>query len=244
LLSFGSLIPFGENILSIMKKLLLVLALVVMSFQLSAQDLGLSFSYFIPKNGYFSVPVTPFSLRGVGFDLNRFFAIESGFTLYRISGMGVRDLPWESQQPLIGPFFSLMVPLEGVITFNLNNSAFKLKGGGFAFYNFDTKINEGNLDRELRDYLQWEVVNSDFTISNNIGFGYHFGGEFIIYFSDKFGLSFEAYYLSGYSDLDMKGSYKGVAQNGDQLREDLVELPDAKLDFSGYELSIGIIFSP
>lgn len=214
------------------------------SMQLHAQDLGLSFSYFIPKNGYFSVPVTPFSLRGVGFDLNRFFAIESGFTLYRMSGMGVIDLPWESKNPLIGPFFTLMVPVEGVISFSFNNSAIKLKGGGFVFYNFGTKINEGNLDRELREYLDWEVLNSDFSVSNNIGLGYHFGVEYIIYFSKKFGLSFEAYYLSGNSPMDMKGSYIGIPEDGDFLTQDSVEYPDAKLDFTGYEFSIGVLFSP
>jgi len=227
-----------------MKKLILIIALLASCPQLKAQDLGLSFSYFIPKNGYFSVPVTPFSLRGVGFDVTNFFAVESGFTLYRISGMGVRDLPWESRKPLIGPFFSLMVPLEGVITLSFNNSAFKLKGGGFAFYNFDTKINEGNLDRELREYLGWEVLNSDFSVNNNIGLGYHFGAEFILYFTDKFGLSFEAYYLSGSSPLDIKGSYAGIPQNGDLIAEETVDYPDAQLDFTGYEFSIGVLFSP
>ena len=99
-------------IFEVMRKLLIILCFLLSSSALKAQDFGLSFSYFIPKNGYFSVPVTPFSIRGVGFDLNRFFAIESGFTLYRISGMGVKNLPYESKNPLIGPFFSLMVPLR------------------------------------------------------------------------------------------------------------------------------------
>jgi hypothetical protein len=152
--------------------------------------------------------------------------------------------PGNQKKPLIGPFFSLMVPLEGVITFSFNNSAFKLKGGGFAFYNFDTKINEGNLDRELMDYLDWEVLNSDFSVKNNIGLGYHFGAEFILYFTDKFGLSFEAYYLSGSSPLDMKGSYAGIPQNGDMIAQEIVEYPDARLDFTGYEFSIGVLFSP
>jgi hypothetical protein len=227
-----------------MKKLIITALLTTFSMQLHAQDLGLSFSYFIPKNGYFSVPVTPFSLRGVGFDLNRFFAIESGFTLYRMSGMGVKDLPWESTNPLIGPFFTLMVPVEGVISFNFNNSAIKLKGGGFVFYNFGTNINEGNLDRELRQYLDWEVLNSDFSVNNNVGLGYHFGLEYILYFSSKFGLSFEAYYLSGNSPLDMKGSYVGIPNDGDFLTQETVEYPDAKLDFTGYEFSIGVLFSP
>lgn len=227
-----------------MKKLILIVGLVLISTTIKTQDVGLSFSYFIPKNGYFSVPVTPFSVRGVGFDLTNFFAIESGFSLYRISGMGVKELPYESKKSLIGPFFSLLVPLEGVITFNFDNQAFKLKGGGFLFYNFNTKINEGNLDRELRDYLGWEVLNSDFTVNNNIGYGYHFGAEYIVYFSKKFGISLEAYYLSGSSPLDMKGNYTGIPNDGDMIVEEIADFKDAQLDFTGYELSIGILFSP
>lgn len=227
-----------------MKKFVLIICLMCASPTIQSQDFGLSFSYFIPKNGYFSVPVTPFSIRGVGFDINRFFAIESGFTLYRISGMGVKGLPYESKNPLIGPFFSMMVPLEAVITFNFDNQAFKLKGGGFLFYNFDTNINEGNLDRELKEYLGWEVLNSDFSVNNNIGYGYHFGAEYIIYFSEKFGISLEAYYLSGSSPLDMKGTYKGIPENGDLIAEEQADFKGAQLDFTGYELSIGILFSP
>lgn len=227
-----------------MRKFILVTGFLLSSLLVSAQDFGLSFSYFIPKNGYFSVPVTPFSIRGVGFDITRFFAIESGFTLYRISGMGVKGLPYESKLPLIGPFFSMMVPLEGVITFNFDNQAIKLKGGGFVFYNFNTIINEGNLDRELREEVGWEVLNSDFSVNNNLGYGYHFGAEYIVYFSKKFGISFEAYYLSGSSPLDMKGTYRGVPTDGDGIVEESVSFRDAQLDFTGYELSIGVLFTP
>jgi hypothetical protein len=227
-----------------MRKILIILCFILSSSALKAQNFGLSFSYFIPKNGYFSVPVTPFSIRGVGFDLNRFLAIESGFTLYRISGMGVKDLPWESTKPLIGPFFSFMVPVELVIKFNLGSHELNLKGGGFAFYNFATKVNEGNLDAELAAYLDWEVLNGDFSVTNNIGFGYHFGAEYIVYFTDKFGISFEAYYMSGSTPLDLKGTYKGVPEDGDNISEDYAEFDQAALDFTGYELSIGILFTP
>jgi hypothetical protein len=208
------------------------------------QDLGLSFSYFIPKNGYFSVPVTPFSLRGVGFDLTKNIALESGFTLYRISGMGVKNLPWESQEPLIGPFFSILVPAELVFTVFFDNQAFKIKGGGFAFYNFDTNINEGNLDRELLEYTGWEVLNSDMQVSNQPGFGYHFGAEYIIYLSKKFGISLEAYYLAGQTKLDLRGTYKGLPPDASSLTEETVEFDEAMLDFTGYELSIGVLFTP
>lgn len=227
-----------------MKKLYVILILASLTGSVLAQDMGLSFSYFLPKNGYFSVPVTPFSIRGVGFDLTRFFAIESGFSLYRMSGMGVKDLPFESKKPLIGPFFSIMVPLEGVITFNFKNQAIKLKGGGFVFYNFDTKINEGNLDRELRSFLDWQVLNSQVSVSNHLGYGYRFGAEYILYFSKKFGISLEGYYLSGEAPLDMNGSYIGVPADGSPIMEEKINFEDAGLDFTGYEISIGVLFSP
>ena len=228
-----------------MRKYVYFLILFLLTFsQLHAQDFGLSFSYFIPKNGYFSIPVTPFSFRGVGFDFNRFSGIETGFSLYRMSGMGVKDLPFESKKPLIGPFFSLFVPLDLVLKLSFENQVFKLKGGGFGFYDFATKINYGNLDRELKDYLDWRVLNSDFSINNNLGYGYHVGAEYIIYFSKKFGLTLEAYYLSGSSPLDMKGTYEGIPHNGDPLQNESVDYPDAKLDFTGYEFSVGVILSP
>ena len=87
-------------------------------------------------------------------------------------------------------------------------------------------------------------MNSDFNITNNIGYGYHFGAEYIIYFSKKFGISLEAYYMSGSSPLDMKGTYKGIPEDGDLITEDAADFKKAELDFTGYELSIGVLFSP
>jgi hypothetical protein len=210
----------------------------------SAQDFGLSFSYFIPINGYFSVPVTPFSVRGIGVDINRFLAIETGGSLYRMSGMNVREVPFESKVPVIGPFFSIMIPLELVLSIPVGGPVFKLKGGGFGFYNFATKVNEGNLDRVLIDYTGWQVLNSNYSVKNGFGYGYHFGAEILFYFSDRFGLSFEAYYLNGGSKLDLKGNYTGVPEDGDNLKTINEDFEEAKLDYRGYELSIGVIFSP
>jgi len=214
------------------------------SHGLRSQDLGLSFSYFIPKNGYFSVPVTPFSIRGLGVDISRVIAIETGGSLYRMSGMNVRDVPFDSKDPVIGPFFSIYVPVELVLSFNLGGPVFKLKGGGFAFYNFATKVNEGNLDRVLLEYTGWEVLNSDYSVKNKIGIGYHFGAEVLFYLSEQFGISLEAYYLSGGSKLDMQGSYTGVANDGENIQTVTENFPDAVLDFRGYELSLGVIFTP
>ena len=117
-----------------------------------AQEFGLSFSYFIPKNGYFSTPISPFSIRGLGVDINRFLAIETGASLYRMSGLNLKDLPIESKSPLIGPNFTLLIPAELVIQLKGNSVEFDIKGGGFFFYGFDQKMNYGNWDRAIRKY--------------------------------------------------------------------------------------------
>lgn len=101
-----------------MKKFLFLSAVAFLSafsqFTL-AQDFGLSFSYFVPKNGYFSAPISPFSIRGLGVDFNRNFAFETGTTLYRISGLSLKNLPFEYDGPLTGPNFTVFVPAELVL---------------------------------------------------------------------------------------------------------------------------------
>ena len=80
-----------------------------------AQEVGLSFSYFIPRNGEFSTPISPFSLRGVGFNINNFLAFETGASLYRMSGLAIMDLPFDSKNSLLGPNFTVFIPAELVV---------------------------------------------------------------------------------------------------------------------------------
>src|SRR5688572_14988258 len=117
--------------MKIHRALLVLLLITTCSVGSRAQDFGLSFSYFLPKNGYFSTPVSPFSIRGLGVDLNRFIAIETGASLYRMSGMNLKDLPFESKEPLVGPNFTLLVPVELVLGLKAQRIQFDLKGGGF-----------------------------------------------------------------------------------------------------------------
>lgn len=206
----------------------------------SAQEFGLSFSYFIPRNGYFSTPISPFSIRGIGFNLNKYIALETGASLYRMSGLNIKDLPFESKDALLGPNFTLFVPAELVIQFKGKNVEFDVKGGGFAFYGFDNKMNYGNLDRAIRQYENWSVANSKVTFDNHPGFGYHFGAEFTFYVTRQFGISIETNYLMGHAKFPLTGSYTGGTNSIDTLP---LDYPNAKVDFTGLEFSIGIIFS-
>jgi len=205
-----------------------------------AQEFGLSFSYFIPKNGYFSTPISPFSIRGIGFDITHFLAVETGGSLYRMSGLNVKDLPFETKDALVGPNFTILVPLELVIQLKGSSVEFDIKGGVFGFYGFSQKINYGNLDRAIRKYEGWNVANSEFTFGNKPGWGYHAGAELTVYFTQQLGISLETNYLMGQSSFPLKGSYTGGIAT---LETRPVEYNDAKIDLTGLEFSIGVIFN-
>lgn len=224
-----------------MKKLLLVcLILTGLSSGAAAQDFGLSFSYFIPKNGYFSTPISPFSIRGLGVNLNRYIAIETGGSLYRMSGLNLKDLPFETKDALLGPNFTLLVPLELVLQLQANRVQFDIKGGGFFFVGFANKLNYGNLDRAIRTAEGWEVANSDFTFDNHPGWGYHAGAELTVYVTQQVGVSIEANYLVGQAKFPMEGTVIGGSTD---IQTHAAAYPDAKIDLTGIEFSLGLIFS-
>lgn len=207
-----------------------------------SQNVGLSFSFFFPKNGEFSTPISPFSFRGVGVSLNEFVGVETGFSLYRMTGTNVKDLPFESEKPIVGPNFTLLVPLELVLTAGISQIEISIKGGGFGFYAFDNKINQGNLDQALVSWeeVQAPVVNSNFQGESAVGFGYHFGGEIILYVFQSFGLSLEANYYVGGADFPLNGTYNYY--NGNEVViSDPITFEDSKIDMTGLEISIGVI---
>lgn len=228
-----------------------IIALLILSTVLGhkaqSQDVGMSFSYFIPKNGYFSTPISPFSLRGIGFNIGDYLGVQTGFSLYRMSGLNVIDLPFESKKPIVGPTFTILVPLEGVIQLVGQQWEFNIKAGGFVFYSFDQKLNNGNLDAAIRSYEGWDIANSDFDYDNNLGFGYHFGAEYIFYVNNQFGISLEGNYFIGGADLGLRGSYRGGGLDGNNnfiYQERLnQEYPDSKVDLTGLEISIGVILT-
>lgn len=221
-------------------KVYLILLFTGISVAGIAQDFGLSFSYFIPKNGYFSTPISPFSIRGLGVDLNRYVAIETGASLYRMSGLNLKGLPFESKRALVGPNFTLLIPLELVFQLHGSRVDFDIKGGGFFFYGFDQKLNYGNLDRAIRASQQWQVANSDFAFDNHPGFGYHGGAELTIHVTSQVGVSIETNYFVGDAKFPLQGSITG----GNTTIETIdASFEAAKIDFTGFEFSLGLIFS-
>ncbi len=223
-----------------MKKIIAVLFILVLLTPAKAQEFGLSFSYFIPKNGYLSTPISPFSIRGIGFDINRFFAIETGASLYRMTGMNLKDLEFESKAPLIGPNFTILVPAELVLQLSGSVVQFDIKAGGFFFYGFDQKLNYGNWDKAIRQQTGWTVADADLTFDNNPGFGYHGGAELTIYVTSQVGVSLETNYFVGDAKFPVQGSIRGGTTT---VETRTVDYNNARVDFTGLEFSIGLLFN-
>jgi hypothetical protein len=226
--------------MSAQRRIILTLVFSSLAFFSAAQDFGLSFSYFLPKNGYFSTPISPFSIRGLGFNITNFISVETGGSLYRMSGMNLKDLPFDSKEPLVGPNFTLLVPVELVFGLKANIVQLDLKGGGFFFYPFGNKINYGNLDRALATYEGWDIANADVSFDAKPGFGYHGGAELTLYVTQQVGVSLETNYFVGDSKFPLQGSYSGGST---AIETKTLDYAEAKMDFTGFEFSVGLIFS-
>ena len=226
-----------------MRHYIYILAIILFSSSsIKAQDMGISFSFFFPKNGDFSTPISPFSIRGLGVNFTDYLGVQTGFSLYRMTGMSVKDIPFESSKPLVGPNFTLLIPAELVIKLAGSSVELNLKGGGFFFYSFGQQLNYGNLDRAIRDFENLAVVNSDFDFDNSPGFGYQAGAEFVVFLNNGYGVSLEGNYYIGGSKLNLMGSYIGYDAIGNIAQKE-ANYADAKVDFTGLEVAIGIIMS-
>lgn len=207
-----------------------------------AQDFGLSFSYFLPRNGTFSTPISPFSFRGVGVDVNRYVSLETGITLYRMAGLGMKDLPFTSRESIVGPNFTVFVPVELIFQLRGKSAEFSVKAGAFGFYGFAQRINYGTLDRALAKYQNLVVANSTLSFQNKPGWGYHGGLELLFYVNRQFGISLEGNYLLGASPFPLSGTVKGITAAGALVTEP-INFSNSKIDFSGLEFSIGVIMT-
>jgi hypothetical protein len=225
-----------------MKQLAVVLYFSLGITALHAQKVGLSFSYFIPKNGDFSTPISPFSIRGIGVKLNQFVELQTGASVYRMSGLNIKDLPFESKNSLLGPNFTILIPAELVIRLKRQRVEFDVKGGVFFFYGFGQNLNYGNIDRAIREYEKWDVANTDLTYENNPGFGYQFGAELTVPITHQVRVALGTNYLMGAARFPLKGIYTGGTLN--HLPETkIVDYKEAKVDFTGLEFSVGLLFS-
>ncbi|MEQ8417018.1 MAG: hypothetical protein RIB71_21230 [Imperialibacter sp.] len=225
---------------SVYKSLQIIVLTGVISWLAGSELLaqGISFSYLVPKKGYVSAPVSPFSVRGLGYYFGP-VGIETGGSIYSMSGLAMDKLPFEADKPLTGPHFSMLVPVELAFKVDTKIVTWRIRGGAAGIWHINPRLNEGNLDRALRDYEGWDVANADATIKTKIGLGWIAGTSFEWHIAKEFSVSTEVSYLSVASAATLTGDYIGGVQGG-SLETKAIDFPDARVSLEGFEISLGV----
>ncbi|MFT6866821.1 MAG: hypothetical protein ACJA08_001659 [Cyclobacteriaceae bacterium] len=217
-------------------KITIILLFIIFKIsEISAQ--GISFSYLIPKNGYLSAPISPFSIRGIG--IGRTVGVETGFTLYSIPGLTMSGLPFKSEKPLSGPNWSVLVPGQLTLSAGFGSLGIKLLGGGFVIWNVSSRINKGNLDRAIAAFENWDVVTSNIDMDMKLGYGWIGGAELEYKVSNKLSITGQVQYLKGFSDSAISGSYAGGTIGG-TIETRQANFDQAKTKLEGIEISLGV----
>jgi hypothetical protein len=234
----------------------LVLAVTLLvTAAVSVSSIGITLSYFIPRDGWFSHPVSPLSIRDVGVSLGRYFGLAGSLSLYGIAAMGITDAegtPLELGGPAVGPFHSLLGSLVGKVIIPIKvRQVVKLelvgRGGVFGCYNIAPQLMTGTVERYLAATAPggpYEAVNASLTSDGRWGWGWLFGGSVTYYVTAQVGVSLGALYYLGGAPLKLSGTFDAYDSGG--LAADDASLPSllqgARLDYSGLELLVGVSF--
>jgi hypothetical protein len=227
---------------------IVVLSVLLLLFAVSTvQGIGVSFSYLLPRGGMFSNPVPPLSLRDVGIDVGSFLGIAGSVSLYSIRGMAVKDAagkPIDTDGPLVGPFLSVLGSAVGKVRVPLKPVELEVSGGVFGCYNIDPPLMTGTLDRYLAtaDGNAFDTVTSSVSAGGRWAWGWVFGGKITYFVKGQLGLTAGANYYLGGGDLKLSGDYDGYEDGvGYDPGKGLpAGLQDARLDYSGLELILGV----
>ena len=227
---------------------ILVLSLLLLLLTVfNAQGIGVSFSYLLPRNGMFSHPVPPLSLRNIGIDIGRYLRVAGSLSLYSIRGMGIKDAsgkPIDTGGPLVGPFLSVLGSAVGKVRVPLQRLELEASGGIFGCYNIDPPLMTGTLDRYLATSAPagYEAVTSSVSSGGRWGWGWVFGGKVIYFVKGRLGVALGANYYLGGGDLKLSGSYDAYNAGAQVLDDEPlpITLQDARLDYTGLEILLGV----
>lgn len=213
-------------------------------FTFKTVNAQIGFSYFIPEKGSLSIPVAPFSYTYTWQPL-KYFKLLPSAAIFSIGGMSVTGLPagFDNSKPLMGPFYSISLSLMPQLSIPMGMFELDIGAGYFGSYNLLLKVNNGNMDRMMRMYEQWDVCNTEFTFTNNISHGFIMGGSLTIWLNKKkeLGIAPGLVYYMGSSKLKLKGNYSGGIINQIITTKE-ISFPASKLNYKGYMIQIGVLF--
>lgn len=219
-----------------MKHYLLIFFTCGLMGTVSAQPIG--FSYFFPTDGYFGNPIAPVKFH-LPLSFGKFIRITPGIGMNNIGGMSMGGLQeYNGDRPLIGPFQSAQLSLSPSIVIPMGNVEVELMGGVFGFTSIKPKLNDGNFEQMLMEKDGYDLVQTDLSLDPDFcGWGWVFGLQLDFKIKGNiWGYVAGRYYL-GEQNIAISGDYRffdGTAANTVPL-----DLPDAFMNYHGFEITIG-----
>lgn len=224
-----------------MKSRLLVLTLLAVILKFNAQELAVGTSYFLPVNAPLSVAVPPVVLRGelIG-DEN--WALETGITWYRMSGMALQSLSFPMLESALLPFNSFVFPLQIGGKWRYKSIRIQPKIGVFASINSQYKLHEDALSRAyLRSRLDLSQMQTNSRIEQSNTFGLLAGVFLGLPLKKEWMLKIGGSWYEGQSPAAVSGSFQGLSQNQVPVTGNF-NFNNSTLDFRGFEMYLGIEF--
>lgn len=220
---------------------ILLLLFLLLPSLLPAWDIApLQFPVFIPTNGYLSETGFPIAIRNLDFNFVRYVGISTTLLIYNFQGLGITGLP--SDKPIIGPTYTLLGNLCLKVMIPIQSFLITLKGGGFAFFNLSPFLMTGNLAEAVAEEKGWDDAVVDMSFENVPGFGWVFGGSLSYYIIRELaGIFLEVLYYDGEAPLNLKGRVTKI-EGGVATKMDW-PYSDTMIDFSGFEITLGITLS-
>jgi len=225
-----------------MKKLYLILLFVLIVFVKQSDGQSIGFSYFFPKNGYFSNPIAPVSF-SLPVKMSDYFQISPGIGLYHIGGMSMKGFSdgYNCERTLVGPFQSFELTLLPAVVIGFKKVKFDIVGGLFGFWGFNEKVIESEFNEMLAETHSFSAIDTDLCYKRNgFGWGYIYGIKFSFKVTKSAWGYIGANYYTGNQLFKITGSY--IANKGSNYIESgNFEFNNTKILYQGLQVCVGAV---
>lgn len=225
-----------------MKKFAFLSLLFLFFSFVSVYSQSVGFSYFFPKNGYFSNPIAPVNF-SLPLHMGQFFKVSPGIGMYNIGGMSMSGFPenYNSQRALVGSFQSLELTLLPAVVLPFKNLKIDFTGGLFGFLGFNQKIIAGQFNDMIKTANNYSSFDSDLTFKKTgFGWGYIYGMKINFKVTKKAWAYIGANYYTGWQNFKIDGDYTATIGNS-TVEKGNFSFNSTRILYQGLQISVGAI---
>ena len=196
-------------------------------------EISAGMSLFVGKNGNYGLELIPIPTKvSLGFGDNT--NLELGYSLYYMSGMNVKELPFEMDSSPFNPFFSHNFSLGLEQEIKMSGWRIDIEGGVFWALNNNSGIDKGNMDRALRSWLNTAPDLYSYEYETETIKGFYGGVKIIVDISSSMGIYISGRYIEGRGGMSLSAQSESIEERS-------FEFDDQYVDYTGIDFSVGVV---